>query len=77
MSVMTRIGVRSLPLSVLEVGTFLALSAAYFVGVPKVYSSIWQAGAPIWLWVAMGLVYLLIVTVWWAPGHPTWASTSK
>ena len=117
MSVMTRLGVRSIPLSVVEVVVFFALTAGYFIVPPRLYApyirnksarnaearqmasdaaiakaieegqdaeAIKKAGKeaadqvgpairadkpmPIWMWIVMGAVYLMIVTVWWTPG---------
>jgi len=118
MSMMTRIGVRSLPLSVVEVALFFAVTAGYFAVPPRIYSDFQEkrsearakareefivpaiakaieegkteavakrlaedaadkqvgrsirrdASMPLWIWVILGLVYLLIVTVWWTPG---------
>ena len=118
MSMMTRIGVRSLPLSIIETALFFVLTAGYFATPPRIYSKVQEArsdaraeartefmepaiakaveegktpldakklaeieadreiglsirrdaSTPIWVWVILGLVYLLIVTVWWTPG---------
>jgi len=117
MSIMTRLGVRSIFLSVIEVAAFFALTTAYFVIPPKLYAPYISAKAaridqareaasqaaiakateegesdeqikkagkeaadaagtairsdkpmPIWIWVVLGAVYLMVVTVWWTPG---------
>jgi len=119
MSMMTRIGVRSLPLSIIEVIVFFAFTAGYVVLPPKIHSSLqhsWadarnqarqeaiapaiakaisegtteqeakklaesladkevgpslrpDASMPVWVWIIMGVLYLLILTIWWAPGN--------
>ena len=119
MSMMTRIGVRSLPLSIIEVILFFAFTAGYVMLPPRVHSHLRQSWAqargqarqqfiapaiakaiaegkteeeasklaataadkevgpairtdvsmPIWVWIILGVIYLLIVTIWWAPGN--------
>ena len=75
MSLLIRLGVRSLILSIMEVAVFLALSVAYFMFLPRVYGLLAErldlssTTVPIWVWVLMGGLYLLIVTVYWLPGE--------
>ncbi len=73
MSFIRLFGVRSfwvaLPLAVLEVIVFFALSVAYFVGPPALHKTLTGSAMSIWLWVAQALVYLLAVTIWWTPGQ--------
>lgn len=116
MSIMTRLGVRSLILAIAETILFFIFTACYFTGptwlygrsqerkvaardqvrstameeprsealaagktqeeaetaaqaaADKVGPKIRAKSMPIWMWVILGVVYLLIVTVWWAPG---------
>ena len=75
MSLLIRFGVRSLFFSIVEVAVFLGLSVAYFMFLPRVYGPIAErldlvsTTVPIWGWVLMGGLYLLIVTVYWSPGE--------
>jgi MFS superfamily sulfate permease-like transporter len=67
MSITARLGIRSIWLSMAEIIVFLGFSAGYFVGVPKAWAVFAQTGMPAWMWIVVGLAYLLIVTVWWSP----------
>jgi len=69
MSLMVRFGIRSFWLAGAELILFLGLSAAYFLGLPRLYQALFGGAAPGWLWFVLGLLYLLIVTIWWSPGE--------
>jgi len=53
-------------LSFVEITVFFALSVLAFYGL---YRLAVTAGVPVWAWILAGGAYLLIVTIYWAPGE--------
>ena len=51
--------------SFVEITVFFAASVGAFYGLYKLATS---AGVPVWGWILAGAAYLLIVTIYWAPG---------
>jgi len=117
MGILTRLGVKSIPLSIIETAVFFVFTAGYFYGPQAIFPNRWRGNAevrnaardkardaaeqdalqggatqeeadkagakaadavgpamvaskslPVWTWIALGIVYLLIITVWWIPG---------
>ena len=68
MSLMVRLGIRGLWWAILEMLVFLGLSAVYFLLLPRWVVSPFGVPVPVWVWIVLGALYLLIVTIWWAPG---------
>ncbi len=74
----------AVPLALIETAVFFCvLSSAYFLLVSLVYQVLaadelrlavldpgtWFGPLPAWLWIIEGGVYMLLVTVYWAPGE--------
>jgi len=53
-------------LSFIEIALFFAASFGAFYAL---YRRATTAGVPVWAWILAGGVYLLIVTIYWAPGE--------
>ena len=68
MSLAAWTNVRSIWFSLIESLVFLALTSAYFAGVPRLWSLL-TGGPSAWAWVIPGAVYLAGVTIYWAPGE--------
>lgn len=66
MSVMRHLGIRSTIGSFVEIAAFFAASVGAFYGLYKLATT---RGVPVWMWILAGGAYLLIVTIYWAPGE--------
>lgn len=84
MSLMKKLGIKSLPLSVLEIGASLALLSgvcfllptflyAKATGGPSALGqwSQWLIGGPLWLYAAGTGAFLVLVLIYWAPTDQT------
>jgi len=68
MSLMVYLGLRSYWVALLETLLLALFTAAWFLGLPFVAAEVFKS-MPIGAWTVLGAAYLLIVTIWWAPGE--------
>ena len=68
MSLMVYLGLRSYWVALLETLLLALFTAAWFLGLPFVAAKAFES-MPVGAWTVLGALYLLTVTIWWAPGE--------